>query len=223
MWSRLVSLTLVSLTGFAACTDASGPLPPASAFRALPTVLNGPAVNAAVDGRTAITNLPFGQLSRTIPLSPGMHEVLFQPASGGAPYDLLLTTSSGVNYTAFVIDSAAHLQPIVVDDAAGVAAAGMGVLRVASYAALAPQVDVRRSQPDSTGLLLVAAPLGFGTVSGYFASTPGKWTVVVSHHTLTDTLLATDSIPVAAGQAWTVVLLDSAGSRVTWRLVEDRN
>ncbi len=40
---------------------------------------------------------------------------------------------------------------------------------------------------------------------------------------MTDTLLATGSIPIADGQARTVVVLDSTVGHVTWRLVPDRN
>jgi Domain of unknown function (DUF4397) len=176
-----------------------------------------------VDGRTAITNLAFGQLSRTVVLAPGGHDIVFQPVMGTTAYDRSLTTTGTVNYTAFVIDSAAIATPIVLNDSAGVPVTGRGVLRVASYAAQSPLVDVYRSQPDSTRPLVVGTPFGFRAVSPYYTSMPGKWTVIVSHHGVADTLLATDSIAIAAGQARTVVLLDSVGARVTWRLVPDRN
>ncbi len=176
-----------------------------------------------VDGRTAITNLGFGQLSRTVVLTPGGHDIVFQPVVGTTRYDRPLTTTSAVNYTAFVIDSAGIATPIVLSDSAGLSATGMGVLRVASYAAQTALLDVYRSQPDSTRPLVVGTPFGFRAVSPYYTSTPGKWTVIVSHHGLADTLLATDSIAIAAGQARTVVLLDSVGARITWRLVPDRN
>lgn len=222
--ARAAALGLAALAAATACGDGSGPAPPqGSQFRALPTVLSGPALNVAVDGRTAITNLGFGQLSRTVVLTPGGHDIRFQPVVGTTAYDRPLTTTSAVNYTAFVIDSAAIATPIVLDDSAGVPAAGKGVLRVASYAAQSPLVDVYRSQPDSSGRLVVGTPFGFRSVSPYYASTPGKWTIVVSHHGVADTLLATDSILIAAGQARTVVLLDSVGARVSWRLVPDRN
>lgn len=177
----------------------------------------------AVDGRTAITNLGFGQLSRAVVLTPGGHDVLFQPVGGTTAYDRPLTTTSAVNYTAFVIDSAAIATPVVLDDAAGVPAAGRAVLRVASYAAQSPAIDVYRSQPDSARLLVVGAPFAFRAVSPYFASSPGTWRVVVSHHGLADTVLVTASIAIAAGQGRTVVLLDSASGPLTWRLVPDRN
>jgi len=221
---RGVALGLAALAAATACGDGSGPAPPqGSQFRALPTVLNGPALNLAVDGRTTITNLGFGQLSRPVVLTPGAHDVLVQPVVGTTAYDRPLTTTGAVNYTAFVVDSAAIATPIVLDDSAGVPAAGSGMLRVVSYAAQSPPVDVYRSQPDSTRPLVVGAPFGFRAVSPYFASSPGNWTVVVSHHGLPDTLVATGSIGIAAGQARTVVLLDSVGGRVTWRLVPDRN
>jgi hypothetical protein len=49
------------------------------------------------------------------------------------------------------------------------------------------------------------------------------WTVVVSHHGVVDTLLATPPIAVGAGTARTVVLIDSVGTHVIWRVVPERN
>ena len=77
--------------------------------------------------------------------------------------------------------------------------------------------------PDSTGLVVTAQPLTFRAVTRYFDGAAGDWSVVISQAGMTDTLLATGSIPIADGQARTVVVLDSTVGHVTWRLVPDRN
>jgi len=84
-------------------------------------------------------------------------------------------------------------------------------------------IDARRTQPDSSGLVVSAQPLNFRAVTRYFDGAPGAWSVVISHAGMTDTLLATGSIPIADGQARTVVVIDSTAGHVTWRLVPDRN
>ncbi len=140
---------------------------------------------------------------------------------------VLFNTSEGVNYSVFAIDStsgATHtIEPVFVLDTGAVPPAGHGRLRIASFAAAAPAIDAYRTQPDSTGLLVSARPLIFRAVTRYFDGAAGVWSVVISHAGMTDTLLSTGSIPLADGQARTIVVIDSTPGQVTWRLVPDRN
>ena len=103
-----------------------------------------------------------------------------------------------------------------------VAEDGVGRLRLVNVAALAGSIDAYRTQPDSTHLILTEQPFNYQAITPYFESTPGKWTVVISHGGVLDTLLVTDSIAVSGGQARTVAIIDSTGARVSWRVIPDR-
>ena len=211
-----------------ACDNGAGPAPPqASTFRALHAIRGGLTLNVVVDGRPLATALAFGLVTRPLAVSPGQHTLDPLPSDGRPRVLLGFTTVSGVNYTAFVIDSISgttHIvDPVLVSDTGALPAAGHSRLRITSFAAAAPAVDAYRTQPDSSGLLVSAQPLNFRAVTRYFDGAPGDWSVVISHASTKDTLLATGSIPLGDGQARTLVVIDSTAGLVTWRLVPDRN
>jgi len=223
-----VGALVVGAALIAACDNGNGPPPPqASIFRALHAIRGGPTLNVVVDQRSLATALAFGELTRALALSPGPHTLEPVPSNSGLHVFLVFNTVSGVNYTAFVMDSVSgsdHIvDPVVVSDTGSQPAPGHGRLRLGNFAAVAGSIDAYRTQPDSSGLILTRRPFNFRAVTGYFESTPGKWTVVISHGGVMDTLLATDSILVGDGQARTVALVDSGPGLVSWRLVPDRN
>ena len=104
----------------------------------------------------------------------------------------------------------------------GAVPSGVGRLRLANFAALAGSIDAYRTQPDNTGLIPTQQPFNYRAVSPYFESTSGKWTVLISHSGVQDTLFLSDSIAVPAGQARTVAIIDSTGGRVTDRVIVDQ-
>jgi len=215
------------LAALGSCSTGSGPPPPAGAsVRVLHTIFNGVPLNVVVDGRSVASTLTFGQLTRAIPLSPGGHTLDPQPADTTRHLSLVFTATGGSNYDAFVIDSVAGanhvIDPVVVPDTGAVPAAGHGRLRLANFAALPGTIDAYRSEPGSPGLVLTQQPFTFRAVTRYFDSSPGKWTVVISHSGVRDTVLATDSIAVGDGQARTVAIVDSVGARVSWRVLVDQ-
>jgi hypothetical protein len=222
-----VAAALATLAALAGCDNGNGPPPPqASRLRALHTIRGGSSLTLFVDGARGST-LAFGDLSRPVFLSPGQHDLVFVPPDTTHSLIVPFNTAEGVNYSAFAIDStlgATHtIEPVFVVDTAAVPPAGHGRLRITSFAAAAPAIDARRTQPDSTGLLVSAQPLNFRAVTRYFDGAAGDWSVVISHAGTTDTLLATGTIPIADGQARTLVVIDSTAAHVTWRLMPDRN
>jgi len=216
-----------ALVVLAACDNGNGPPPPQAArLRVLHTIRGGPSLAVVVDGGRGST-VAFGELSRTVFLSPGQHDLVLVPPDTTHSLIVLFNTAEGENYSVFAIDStsgATHtIVPEFVLDTGAVPPAGHGRLRITSFAAAAPAIDAYRTQPDSTGLVVSAQPLNFRAVTRYFDGAAGDWSVVISHAGTTDTLLATGSIPLTDGQARTVVVLDSTAGHVTWRLVPDRN
>jgi hypothetical protein len=224
-WAALDLVAMLAALG--SCSNGSGPPPPAGAnLHVLHALFNGASLNVVVDGRSVASTLTFGQLTRGIPLSPGGHTLDPQPPDTTGHLSLVFTASGGVNYDAFVIDSIAGanhvIDPVLVPDTGAVPAVGHGRVRLANFAALTGPIDAYRSEPGSPSLLLTQQPFNFRAVTRYFDSSPGKWTVVISHSGVRDTVLATDSIVVGDGQARTVAIVDSAGARVSWRVLVDQ-
>ncbi len=215
------------LAALGGCSSGSAPPAPAGAnLRVLHTIFNGVPLNVMVDGRSVASTLAFGQLTRGIPLLPGGHTLDPQPPDTTRHLSLAFTASGGINYDAFVIDSIAGanhvIDPVLVPDTGAAPAAGHGRLRLVNFAALPGPIDAYRSEPGGPSLLLTQQPFSFRAVTRFFESSPGKWTVVISHSGVRDTVLATDSIAVGDGQARTVAIIDSAGARVSWRVLVDQ-
>lgn len=228
MNARVAAPLLAMLGWLAACNNGNGPpLPRASQLRVLHTIRGAPTVVVYVDGGRGDT-IAFGELGRTLPLSPGEHDLALTLPPADTTHTLLtlFSTMEGVNYDVFLIESLSGGNVVIdeafVEDTAAVPA-GHVRLRVADFAKAAPAIDAYRTEPDSTGLLASAQPLGYQAVTRYFDGPPGDWTLVISHAGTTDTLLATGPIPLTDGQARTVVVLDSTAGRVSWRVVPDRN
>ena len=222
-----VAPALAAVTALSACDPGAigQPSLQGSQFRVLHTILGGPPLTLVVDDRAVGSLIGFGDLSRTAVLSPGQHDLALVPGDTTHYLLALLTTTDGVDYTAFAIDSTAGdtviVEPFVVTDTGATPTPGHGRLRIANLAAHAGAIDVYRTQPGIPGLIPAQRPLAFRAVTPYLESTPGKWTLLVSHAGMTDTLLVTDSIAVGAGHAATVALVDSSGARVTWRVLAD--
>lgn len=224
-WAPLGLVAMLAALG--GCNSGSGPPPPAgSSLHVLHAILNGLPLNVVVDGRSVGTPLTFGQLTRAVALSPGDHSLDPRPPDTTRHLSLVFAVSGGISYDAFVIDSIASanhvIDPVLVPDTGAVPAVGHGRVRLANFAALTGPIDAYRSEPGSPSLLLTQQPFNFRAVTRYFDSSPGKWTVVISHSGVRDTVLATDSIVVGDGQARTVAIVDSAGARVSWRVLVDQ-
>lgn len=218
----------LALLALAACDAGTGPpAPQASSVRALAAIYGGGGLTAIVDGRTIASGLAFGQLTRSTALVPGNHTLLMTPSDSTHTLSLVFTAVAGVGLTAVVIDSTASatriIDPVLVSDTGATPATDRARLRLADFAAAAPPVDAYRTQPDSAGLRLTAAPLTFRAVTPYVDGAPGSWSVVLSHTGRSDTILATGALALAAGQAETVVVLDSSAGTLTWRVVRDRD
>lgn len=218
---------LFAVVALAACDNGSGPPPPqASQVRVLHTIRGGPTLTVFVDGGRG-QPLAFGEQSRAFALSPGEHDLTMQPADTTHFLILLFTTTEGVNYSGFAIDTmvsgSVTILPVLVSDSGAVPAAGHARLRLASFAAAASSVDAYRTEPGSATLLATAAPLNFRAVTRYFDAASGSWSVVISHAGTTDTLLASGALVLGDGQAETLVVLDSIPGDLTWRLLRDRD
>jgi hypothetical protein len=223
---------LLAAIGCSEAKDGTGPTSPAGSLRVVQAAESTASLDVLIDGRVVVNGLAAGTLSGAVAVAPGPREIAFRPA-GGAPSPSLLRLSVVANssYTAVVIDSSTVLNPAVLTDSGGIPAAGKSKLQVANFASLAGPIDVYRRQPDFDGLVDLMFPFAYRAVSGYVQSDPGDWQVLVASEVRVngvppdvpqDTLLIMGPIPLAAGQAGTVVLLDKPGGGLDAVLVRGR-
>jgi hypothetical protein len=220
-----VLLAAVSCSG----DDGTAPATPTGSLRVIQAAESTATLDVLVDGGVVISGLGAGTVSAAVALSPGQRTVAFRPAGGAAsPNRLQLSVVADGEYTAVVIDSSTVLNPIALTDSGAVPAAGKTKLQVANFAALAGPIDVYRRQPDFDGLVDLKFPFAYRSASGYVQSDPGDWEVLVATearedgHPLDvpqDTLLQVKPIPLSAGEAVTVVLVDKAGGGIEAVLV----
>jgi hypothetical protein len=212
--------------------DDTGPAPLYGSLRVIQAAESTATIDVLVDGNVVIHRLAAGAASAAVPVPAGRREIAFRPVGGEAsPHVLDLPVSVDRAYTTVVIDSAAVLDPVVLSDTGSTPAAGRTKLQVANFASLAGPLDVYRRQPDFDGLLTLVFPFAYGSLSGYVESDPGDWQVLnaperradgVPLAVPADTVLVVDPVPLAAGQASTVVIVDKPGGGLDAVIVRDR-
>ena len=88
-----------------ACSNGNEPpLPQAARVRVLHTIRGGPSLTVFVDGVRG-SALGFGDLSRTVFLSPGPHDLVLVPPDTTHSLIVSFTAVEGVGYSVFAIDS----------------------------------------------------------------------------------------------------------------------
>jgi hypothetical protein len=228
----VVLATLLAALGCSEDGQAPGPDPQTGSLLVIQAAESTAAVDVLVDGGVVIAGLAPGSVSAPVPVSTGNRTIEFRPAGGAtSPHSLQLAVAAGSSYSAVVIDSSTVLNPIALTDSGGIPASGKTKLRVANFVSLAGPIDVYRRQPDFDGLVDIMFPFAYRAVSPYIQSDAGDWQVLVATEARIDghpadvprdTLLVVDPIPLAAGQAVTVVLVDQPGGGIDAVLVRDR-
>jgi Domain of unknown function (DUF4397) len=213
-------------------SDGTGPGDLTGTLRVIQASQSTTALDVLVDGSVVASGLDAGTVSSAIPISTGQRTVEVRPSGGSpSPTTLHLAVVADSQYTAVVIDSSSVLNPIVVTDTGAVPAAGKSKLQVANLARLAGPIDVYRRQPDFDGIIDLAFPFDYRTMSGYVQSDPGDWQVLVATEARVggvppaepqDTLLIVDPVTLAADQAATVVLTDDPAGGIAAVVVQER-
>jgi hypothetical protein len=237
---RATSVVRLSMlgAGLVACSSSdsgggpSTPTGPTGSLRVIQAAESTAALDVLIDGSVAIPALGTGTISSPVALPVGQRTLAFRPLGGGiSPVQLQLLVAADSQYTAVVIDSSTVLNPMELTDTGAVPAAGKTKLRVVNFAEVASPISVYRRQPDFEGLVSVAFPFDYRFAGPYLQSDPGNWQVLVATESNPggppanpplDTLLIVEPIPLAAGEAVTVTLLDRPGGGVEAVLVQDR-
>ena len=203
---------LLALTLLAACDDT-----PTMRTQdgALVTLVNGVVGSGTtgialwVDGQVAGT-AAYGAASDPIVVPAGTHTMEVRRVVNGAPGTALTHSLDLGDWHLVVAVQPAFggPEPLIYGDTNAIVPAGATKLRVIHAAPLAPRLTVRRTQPDFASLITVMFPFEYRAASPYLQSTPGTWTVVVSHEDQADTLAMTGPIAIPAGESRTVVIVD---------------
>jgi len=219
------SLTMaLSIGVIAGCSDSTSSSSggPTANLRIAQTVRRATSVRVRVGTTWSEQMLP-GVLSTVMKVPVGTQPVLFEPTGGTATGSTQqITFEAGRQYLIVAQDSLGVVVPSVLADTGAASVAGKSKLRVVHSAALAPPIDIWRSQPDYDTLIRVMFPFGYREESPYLQSDPGNWTVAVSHANVVDTLYRSPPIPVGAGKLVTVIVLDgSAAGGFTTMMIAD--
>lgn len=210
----------LALLGLAACSahDTTAPSPSGPNLR----LANGmPGTGAAgvvllVDGVQKAT-AAFGAVAAPVAVAPGTHIIEVRAADSASGYQDTVAVGEQENRYVVAVSGSG---PLIVEDTNAIVPAGHSKLRVIHAAAAAPAITVRRTQPDYDSLVTVMFPFPYGASSGYVQSTPGTWTIVVSHENQQDTLVATGNIAIPDGHSRTVLLLDDGAGGVQATIVD---
>lgn len=211
-WKSLT--TVLAIGGIVGCSDATHPSSngPTANLRIAQTVRSAASVRVRV-GTTWSAQLLPGNLSTVMKVPVGTQSVVVEPLGGTAAGSTQqMTFEVGRQYLIVTQDSLGVVVPSVLADTGAAPVPGRSKLRVVHSAALAPPIDIWRSQPDYDTLIRVMFPFGYREESPYLQSDPGDWTVAVSHANVVDTLYRSLPITVGAGKLVTVIVLDSSAA-----------
>jgi len=205
-----ISLLLLSTVAVGACSSATADQEQPNAAVRVINATEG-RINVVIDGRTVATGVPLASVSSTLEVSPGTHQLQFQPATG-APVSLSVESTAGDVVTAAAYEGThSSVDASVLVDTGAVVPSGKSKLRVVHLAPDANGIEIWRSQPDFQTPVHIMTPFPYQATSPYLQSTPGNWEVFVTATGSSAKLATTGPVQVPSGQRRTVVLLDSAG------------
>ena len=160
-----------------------------------------------------VAGLVPGQVTRLGGVQRGAHVIkLIPPGAGGSGVARSFTANDYDTLLVVARDSASLIVPSILADTGAIVPAGKSKVRFVHAAALAPAIDIWRTQPDFGTPVRVMFPFAYGAISPYLQSDPGQWTTFASTANQTDTLYAHPAFTVADGKRATVIYMDSSAA-----------
>ncbi|MCA9670221.1 MAG: DUF4397 domain-containing protein [Myxococcales bacterium] len=171
---------------------------------------DAPAVNVAVDGKIAISDLAYGKTSGYAALEAGKRRVEVLPASGGAAViDAALDLAKDTDYTVFAIDTLANIAPLVLEDDKSVEA-NKARVRLVHASPDAPAVDIKVGKGDGPAVFSNAK---FKDGTDYSSVDPGSYSFVITAAGQTQEVIAYQPVTLDAGKRYTVVALGTLDAK----------
>lgn len=192
-----------------------------ASLRVVNTTTDSTPLDVLVGGRAVITDLPSGQVSAVVPVSPGTRQIAFRPFGGTAGPATSVPLPINDTTTLLMVASPDVISPWILSDTGAVVPTGSSKLRVVNFASQAPSLLAWRRQPNFPVFVTFQFPFPYQTATPYVQSDPGDWIVLVSTEAydggapvVTDTLARSDPIAVGSGESRTVVLMDDGSGGV---------
>ena len=218
----------------AACSSSSEPTtapPPGSALLRAVNATSGPPISVAVDGRVVIESVTILQPSTYTYVPSGSHTLEVRSERGTVLGSTPVTFRKDSSYT-LVAPPATGGDPVVAIDTGAVPAAGKVKFRVVHAAPDAPPLDVYLTEAGASleGATSYVTPFVFGVGAsdefpGYVEREPGTNEVRFTAAGTRDVLLDSGPLPAAAGQVFSVVLVqqsDTLGGGLAIQVLRDR-
>lgn len=170
--------------------------------RVLHMSYDAPAVDIAVDGAVAISNLAYGDSSGYAKLDAGERAIKVTPTGKDTPVviDAKATVEANKSYTIVAINDLQNIAPLVLADAREVNA-GKAKLRVI-HAADAPTVDIKVNTPDSQPVI---PALEKGKATEYAELDAGDYSFVITAAGDNKAVVSFEKVTLEAGKVYTVV------------------
>lgn len=161
-----------------------------------------------------VAGLVPGQVTRLGGVQRGPHVIkLIPPGSMGSGVARAFTANDYDTLLVVARDSGSLIVPAILADTGAIVPPGKSKVRWIHAAALAPAIDIWRTQPDwPAPPYRVMFPFAYGAVSPYLQSDPGQWTTFVTPADQTDTLYTHPAFTVADGKRATVIIMDSSAA-----------
>lgn len=160
---------------------------------------NAPSVDIAVNGATALTNVPYPVSSEYLPITSGSTRLQVKVAgTETSVIDATVPLSALKSYSVFAVNFVSAIEPLLLEDDRSAPAAGKARLRVIHGSADAPAVDVA---VDGS---VQIANLSFKGASAYLEVPAGTYPVEV-RAAGTSTALLSANLTLEAGGVYTVL------------------
>jgi hypothetical protein len=162
---------------------------------------DAPAVDVWVDGKAALTNVPFKAISDYLALSAGDHKVQVVPTGKTEPavISATLKLDPDKDYTVVAVGKLAQIEPLVLVDNNAAPAAGKAHVRFVHTSPDAPAVDIAVK-----GGPVIFPNVAFKGASQYVPVDAGTYDLEVRPAGKTDVVLAVPGVKLDAGNVYTV-------------------
>ena len=218
-----------------ACSGSSEPTTAPPSDSALLRVVNatsGPPISVAIDGRLILEGVTTAEPAGYTYVPSGSHALEVRSAEQGTVLSSTPVTFRKDSSYTLVVPPAAGGDPVVAIDTGAVPAAGKVKFRVVHGAPDAPPLDVYLTENGASldGATRYVTPFVYGAGAsdefpGYVEREPGTYQVRFTAAGTTDELLDSGPLPAAAGQVFSVVLLqqsDTLGGGLAVQVLRDR-
>ncbi len=183
---------------------------------------DAPAVDFLVDNVVTQTALAYGENSAYTPIVAGTHNVKINNAGAATTLVTLDTTITGSSaFSVYVMDVAAKLQVVIINDFLGLPTAGNAKLRFVHASPDTAGLDV--FQDDSTTAIVSAIPF---KAAGLYSLVPAGTHAYKLNLAGTTTTSLQQSLVLEAGKVYTAAIIGSSGvgatKPLTVKLITDR-